>query len=155
VSVRLQAEDFDLGAELARLLAGRADVGAVVTFTGVCRRDSGGRPIRAMLLEHYPAMAQAELERIEAEARARWPLQDVLVIHRHGRLEPGDNIVLVVTLSAHRQAAFEAAAFLMDYLKTRAPFWKKEEFADGSGWVSARDEDDEAAARWEAAREPA
>ena len=155
MSVRLQAEDFDLGAELARLLAGRADVGAVVTFTGVCRRDSGGRPIRAMLLEHYPAMAQAELERIEAEARARWPLQDVLVVHRHGRLEPGDNIVLVVTLSAHRQAAFEAAAFLMDYLKTRAPFWKKEEFADGSGWVSARDQDDEAAARWDAAREPA
>ena len=155
MAVRLQAEDFDLGAETARLLAGRQDVGAVVTFTGVCRKSSGGREIRTMTLEHYPAMAQAELERIEAQARARWPLDDVLVLHRYGRLEPGDNIVLVVTLSAHRQAAFEAAAFLMDYLKTRAPFWKKEEFADGIGWVAARAEDDAAAARWAPTREAA
>ncbi len=154
-TIHVQREDFDIADEIAAVTAGRSDIGAVVTFTGVCRKSSGGREIRAMTLEHYPAMAQAELERIEAQARARWPLDDVLVLHRYGRLEPGDNIVLVVTLSAHRQAAFEAAAFLMDYLKTRAPFWKKEEFADGTGWVSARAEDDEAAARWAPAREAA
>jgi molybdopterin synthase catalytic subunit len=148
VSVRLQAEDFDLGAEVARLTAGRDEVGAVVTFTGLCRRNSDGRPIRAMVLEHYPAMAQAELARIEAEARRRWPLDDVLVLHRYGRLEPGDRIVLVVTLSAHREAAFAAAAFLMDYLKTCAPFWKREEFEDGTHWVEARAEDDAALRRW-------
>ena len=148
MSVRLQAEDFDLGAEVARLAEGRGS-GAVVTFMGLCRGSSGGRPIRAMVLEHYPAMAQAELERVEAEARRRWPLDDVLVLHRHGRLVPGERIVLVVTLSAHREAAFAAAEFLMDYLKTRAPFWKKEEFEDGTGWVEARAEDDAAAARWE------
>ena len=154
MSVRLQAEDFDLGAEVARLTAGRDEVGAVVTFTGLCRGSSGGRPIRAMVLEHYPAMAQAELERIEAEARRRWPLDDVLVLHRYGRLEPGDRIVLVVTLSAHREAAFAAAAFLMDYLKTRAPFWKREEFEDGAHWVEARAEDDAAAARWRTGADP-
>jgi molybdopterin synthase catalytic subunit len=154
VSVRLQAEDFDLGAEVARLTAGRDEVGAVVTFTGLCRRNSDGRPIRAMVLEHYPAMAQAELARIEAEARRRWPLDDVLVLHRYGRLEPGERIVLVVTLSAHREAAFAAAAFLMDYLKTRAPFWKREEFEDGAHWVEARAEDDAAAARWRTGADP-
>ena len=153
MSVRLQAEDFDPGAEAARLAQGRDDIGAVVTFTGVCRRRSGGRAIRAMVLEHYPAMAQAELERIEAEARRRWPLDDVLVLHRYGRLVPGERIVLVVTLSAHREAAFAAAEFLMDYLKTRAPFWKKEEFEDRTGWVEARAEDDAAAARWQPGEE--
>lgn len=149
MSVRLQAEDFDVGAELERLRAGRTDVGAAVTFTGYVRDMAAGRPITEMVLEHYPAMAEDELARLLAAARERWPLQEALVIHRFGRLAPGDRIVLVVTLSAHRQAAFEAAEFLMDYLKTRAPFWKKETAADGSGgWVDAREDDDRATERW-------
>lgn len=149
MAVRLQREDFDVGAETRRLTAERDDVGAVVTFTGICRAGPPGDRISAMTLEHYPAMAQAELERIEAEARARWPLQDALVIHRHGRLVPGDNIVLVIALSMHREAAFEAASFLMDYLKSRAPFWKREEREDGAAWVSSRPEDEVALARWD------
>lgn len=149
MTVKVQRADFDLGAEVARLTAGRADVGAVVTFSGLCRGQTGEERIGALTLETYEAMAIAELERIEAEARSRWPLQDVLIIHRHGRMEPGDNIVLVVTLSEHREAAFAAASFLMDYLKTRAPFWKFEEGAEGAAWVEAKDADDEAAARWE------
>ena len=148
MSVRLQREDFDVAAETRRLTAGRTDVGAVVTFTGICRAGPEGERISAMTLDHYPAMAQAELERIEAQAQARWPLQGALIIHRHGRLVPGDNIVLVITLSAHRQAAFEAAEFLMDYLKSRAPFWKKEEREQGSSWVTAKAEDEEALERW-------
>ncbi|MEW9305282.1 molybdenum cofactor biosynthesis protein MoaE [Labrys neptuniae] len=148
MSVRLQREDFDVSAEIAALTGGRTDIGAVVNFIGICRAGPDDDRISAMTLDHYPEMAQAELERIEAEARGRWPLQGVSIIHRHGRLVPGDNIVLVVTASMHRQAAFEAASFLMDYLKTRAPFWKKEERASGTGWVAARDEDDAAAARW-------
>ena len=148
MSVRLQREDFDVAAETRQLTAGRTDVGAVVTFTGICRAGPEGERISAMMLDHYPAMAQAELERIEAQARERWPLQGALIIHRHGRLVPGENIVLVITLSAHRQAAFEAAEFLMDYLKNRAPFWKKEEREQGSSWVAAKTEDEEALERW-------
>ena len=148
MAVRLQREEFDVAAEVAALTAGRTDIGAVVTFTGICREGEGDARIVAMTLDHYPAMAQAELERIEAEARQRWSLQGVNVIHRFGRLVPGDTIVLVVTASAHRQAAFDAAAYLMDYLKTRAPFWKREERAAGAAWVEARQADEAAAARW-------
>jgi molybdopterin synthase catalytic subunit len=148
MSVRLQREPFDLGAEVQRLTEGRDDIGAVVTFSGLCRADGENGPIAAMTLEHYPGMAEAELARIEAEAKDRWPLQDVLIVHRHGRLVPGDPIVLVVTLSQHREAAFAAAAFLMDFLKTRAPFWKQEEGTSGTQWVDAKAADDAAAARW-------
>jgi len=146
--VRIQRDDFDIQAEISRISAGRADIGAVVTFTGLCR-DEAGR-LSALELEHYPGMAEAEISRIVDEAIARWPLQALTVIHRHGRLAPGENIVLVVAASAHRQAAFEAANFMMDYLKSRAPFWKKEHHADGTagGWVDAKEADDEAAARW-------
>lgn len=150
MSVRVQSQDFDVGAEVASVTAGRTDIGAVVTFTGTVRGEAHGQAIAAMELEHYPGMTEAELARIEAEAARRWPLQATVVIHRYGRLQPGDNIVLVVTASRHRQAAFEAAEFLMDFLKTRAPFWKKETLADGSGgWVDARDTDDAATERWE------
>jgi molybdopterin synthase catalytic subunit len=149
VSVRVQREDFDAGVEAKALTAGRTDIGAVVTFTGVVRDKNDGKPLRAMTLEHYPGMTEAELERVEAEAARRWPLQASLIVHRVGELRPGDNIVLVVTASAHRQAAFDAASFLMDYLKTRAPFWKKEITADGAEhWVDARETDDAAAERW-------
>lgn len=149
MGVRVQREDFDLGAEVKRLVAGHTDIGAIVTFTGTVREDDKGRPIEAMMLEHYPGMTEAELERVEAEARERWPLQASLVIHRYGELRPGDNIVLVVTASAHRQAAFEAASFLMDYLKSNAPFWKKEMLrAGGSTWVESRESDEEALRRW-------
>ncbi|MGQ3672114.1 molybdenum cofactor biosynthesis protein MoaE [Xanthobacter sp. TB0136] len=149
-SVRVQAEPFDMAAESARLSAGRTDVGAVVTFTGLCRADiaADGAPLSALVLEHYPGMAEEEMQRLLEEARGRWPLQGASIIHRHGRITPGEHIVLVVTASAHREAAFEAAAFLMDWLKTSAPFWKKEERADGGDWVEARDKDDAAAARW-------
>jgi molybdopterin synthase catalytic subunit len=152
VSVRVQREDFDAGAEVKALTAGRTDIGAVVTFTGVVRRENAGDALEAMTLEHYPGMTEAELQRVEGEAARRWPLQASLVVHRVGRLVPGDNIVLVVTASAHRQAAFDAAAFLMDYLKTRAPFWKKEVGADGAEtWVEAREADEAAAGRWQKA----
>ena len=150
MSVRVQREDFDVGAEVKALTAGRTDIGAVATFTGIVRSQNDGPPLLAMTLEHYPGMTESELERVEAEAGRRWPLQASLIVHRVGTLEPGDNIVLVVTASAHRQAAFAAAEFLMDYLKTRAPFWKKEIGADGAErWVEARDSDDAAAERWE------
>ena len=147
--IRVQREDFDVGAELAALGAGRTDVGGVTSFVGLVRDMAGGTKIDAMTLEHYPGMTEAELARVESEANARWPLQASLIVHRIGTLNPGDNIVLVVTASAHRQAAFAAAEFLMDYLKTRAPFWKKEEAPDGTGsWVDARDSDDAALERW-------
>jgi molybdopterin synthase catalytic subunit len=134
---------------VARLTAERTDIGAIVTFTGVVRSENDGAGVAGMTLEHYPGMTEAELARVEAEAGQRWPLQASLILHRVGNLEPGDNIVLVVTASAHRQAAFEAAAFLMDYLKTRAPFWKKERTGEGEErWVDARDSDDAAAKRW-------
>jgi molybdopterin synthase catalytic subunit len=152
MSVRLQAEPFDAAAEAAALTRGRTDVGAVVTFTGICRDSEAGAVVAAMMLEHYPGMAEAEIERHVAEAERRWPLLGVRVIHRYGRLVPGDPIVLVVTASAHRQAAFEAAEFLMDYLKTQAPFWKREERPDGARWVEAKAADDAATERW---RQPA
>ena len=147
-TVRIQADDFDTGAEIARLSAGRKDVGAVVTFSGLCR-DEGGM-LAALELEHYPGMAEAEISRIADEALTRWPLTGLTVIHRFGRIKPGENIVLVVAASSHRQAAFEAASFLMDYLKSRAPFWKKEHYRDGSegGWVEAKAADEQAAVRW-------
>jgi molybdopterin synthase catalytic subunit len=146
--VRVQPEDFDAGAEQRRLTAGRTDIGATVAFTGLCRDEKGA--LSALELEHYPGMAEEEMSRVLEEARARWPLDGATVIHRYGRITPCDNIVLVVTASRHRAAAFAAAEFLMDYLKTRAPFWKKEHRADGSsgGWVEAKDADDAAADRW-------
>ncbi len=147
IRVAVQTADFDLSNEAARI-AGDGDVGAVVTFTGICR-DEDGR-LAALELEHYPAMAEAELARIAEEAAGRWPLAAVTIVHRFGRLEPGQTIVLVITASAHRKAAFQAADFLMDFLKTRAPFWKKEHLAaGGSGeWVAASERDDQAAGRW-------
>jgi molybdopterin synthase catalytic subunit len=148
VTVRVQADPFDAAREAEALTAGRRDVGAVVTFAGLCR-DEGGR-LKTLELEHYPGMAEAEIARIAEQAAGRWPLTGLAVIHRHGRISPGEGIVLVVAASAHRQAAFEAASFLMDYLKTRAPFWKKEHLSDGreGGWVAARADDDRAAERW-------
>ncbi|HWV83655.1 MAG TPA: molybdopterin synthase catalytic subunit MoaE [Hyphomicrobiaceae bacterium] len=149
MSVAVQIEDFDISREVAALTAGRTDIGAIVTFTGTVRGTSDGAALSSMTLEHYPGMTEAELARVEAEAHARWPLQGSRIVHRIGELKPGDNIVLVVTASAHRHAAFEAAAFLMDYLKTRAPFWKKETDASGEGhWVDARESDDAALERW-------
>ena len=152
MGVRVQREDFDIGAEVRRLTAGRVDIGAIVTFTGTVRVGNEGRDILGMTLEHYPGMTEGELARVEAEAASRWPLQASLIVHRYGALKPGDNIVLVVTASAHREAAFAAAEFLMDYLKTSAPFWKKELGADGKEhWVEARQSDDAAAERWKKA----
>jgi molybdopterin synthase catalytic subunit len=147
-TVRVQPEPFDLEREISALADGRKDVGAVVTFTGLCR-DEGGE-LAALELEHYPGMAEGEIGRIAEEACKRWPLTGLTVIHRFGKLEPGAQIVLVVAASAHREAAFNAASFLMDFLKTRAPFWKKEHRIDGTSgeWVEAKDADDEAAGRW-------
>ena len=146
--VSVQSQDFDPAAEVEALTRGRADIGAVVTFTGLCR-DEGGR-LTALELEHYPGMAEAEIARVAAEATRRWPLTGLVAIHRFGRIRPGENIVLVVTASAHRVAAFEAASFLMDFMKTRAPFWKREHLVDGTSgaWVEAKAEDDAAAERW-------
>jgi len=147
--VRVQAADFDIGAEIASLRRGHTDIGAIVTFTGTVRGEGKAGRIASMTLEHYPGMTEAELQRIEAEAHRRWLLQASLIVHRVGELQPGDNIVLVITASAHRQAAFEAAEFLMDYLKTDAPFWKKEAAMDGRGsWVDARESDTTAQKRW-------
>ena len=145
--IRVQTEDFDIGLEVKKLTEGRTDIGALVTFSGLVR-DTADGTLASMELEHYPGMTEKELARIEQEANERWPLQASLVIHRVGKLAPGDNIVLVVAASAHRQAAFEAASFLMDYLKTRAPFWKREDKGGEAHWVDARDSDDEAAAKW-------
>lgn len=144
--IRVQSEDFDPGVEIGRFQ--REDVGAIVSFTGVVRGESHGEKLVSMTIEHFPGMTERELERIALEARTRWSLQGVSVVHRVGELRPGERIVLVVTAAAHRQAAFEAAEFLMDYLKTRAPFWKRELRASGEYWVEARSSDDEAAARW-------
>ena len=146
--IRVQTEDFDPGVELARLHAGRSDIGAVVSFVGLVRGESHGEALTSMTLEHFPGMTERELTRIADEARARWKLDGVVVVHRVGELKPGERIVMVATASGHRQSAFEAAAFLMDYLKTRAPFWKRELRASGEHWVEARGSDDEAAARW-------
>ncbi len=148
VHVSVQAADFDIGAEIDRLTAGRADIGAVATFTGLVRDHAGGVPISGMELEHYPGMTERSLQAIAEGACARWPLQAATLVHRFGPLLPGDRIVLVAAASPHRKAAFEAAEFVMDYLKTKAPFWKKETTLEGASWVDAREEDDEAAARW-------
>jgi molybdopterin synthase catalytic subunit len=147
-TIRIQTGDFDAAAEQRALTHGRRDIGAVVAFTGLCR-DEGGR-LAALELEHYPGMAEEELGRVADAALARWPLTGLTIIHRFGRIAPGEQIVLVVAASSHRRAAFEAADFLMDYLKTRAPFWKKEHPLSGeaSDWVAARAEDDAAAERW-------
>jgi molybdopterin synthase catalytic subunit len=148
VTIRIQEADFDVAREIAALAKGRTDIGAVVSFSGICRGSEGNQAIAALTLEHYPDMAEAEITRHAQTALSRWPLNGLTVIHRVGRIVPGENIVLVVTASAHRQAAFEAAEFLMDYLKANAPFWKREESAAGTSWVDARDHDDQAAARW-------
>jgi molybdopterin synthase catalytic subunit len=143
---RVQEADFDVGTELAALRSGRVDIGALVNFTGLVRDTRGD--LLALELEHYPGMTLKALQKIEAEAVARWDLQACLVIHRFGRLEPGEQIMMVATASAHRKAAFEAADFLMDFLKSRAPFWKKEHTHDGSGWVAAKAADENALERW-------
>jgi molybdopterin synthase catalytic subunit len=154
-TIRLQSADFDAAAEAALLTRGRTDIGAVVTFTGICRGSDAVAPVAAMTLEYYPGMAETEIARHVEEAEARWRLLGVTIIHRHGRLVPGDNIVLVVTAASHRGDAFAAAEFLMDYLKTRAPFWKQEERPDGSVWVDAKSADDAAADRWAKQRQAA
>ena len=147
-TIRIQEGDFDIAQEIAALTSGRSDVGAVVTFSGICRGSENGEPIAALTLEHYPGMAEAEIKRHTDEAMSRWPLTGLTVVHRVGRIRPGENIVLVLAASQHRQAAFAAAEFLMDYLKANAPFWKREESAKGTSWIEARDHDDAAAARW-------
>ena len=148
-TIRVQSEDFDLRAEVAALTAGRTDIGGIGCFIGTVRDSAGGRPIAALVLEHYPGMTERAMARIADEAHRRWSLLGCTLIHRVGRLEPGENIVLVVAVSAHRQAALDATAFLIDWLKTHAPFWKKERFTDGGeAWVEARESDADAAARW-------
>jgi len=146
--IRVQREDFDVGAELAALSRDRPGIGGVASFIGLVRDVARGESIGAMTLEHYPGMTERQLEAIEAEARQRWPLDAVLIVHRYGRLEPGDRIVLVATASAHREAAFASCQFLTDWLKTKAPFWKLEETPEGARWVEAEASDDAAAQRW-------
>ncbi|SDF28980.1 MULTISPECIES: molybdenum cofactor biosynthesis protein MoaE [Thalassobaculum] len=148
MAVRVQEEDFDIGRELAALTAGNHAIGGLGVFVGLVRDIAGGQSVSAMSLEHYPGMTERQLEEIEREAHARWPLDASLIIHRVGDLAPGDNIVLVACASAHRQAALDATGFLIDWLKTRAPFWKREDTPDGARWVDAREADDTAAARW-------
>lgn len=157
--IRVQQEDFDVGAELAALTEGKHGIGGVVSFVGLVRDmapvEGEERQIGAMTLEHYPGMTEKKLAAIEAEANERWPLEASLIVHRYGRLEPGERIVLVICASAHRQAAFDACNFLIDWLKTKAPFWKLEETGEDGHWVEARDDDDAAAARWQARRDDA
>jgi molybdopterin synthase catalytic subunit len=148
VTIRIQEADFDIAREIAALTKDRKDIGAVVSFSGICRDSEGSDKIAALTLEHYPGMAEDEIARHADQAMSRWPLTGLTVIHRVGRIAPGENIVLVLTASRHRQAAFQAAEFLMDYLKANAPFWKREESAGGTSWVEARDHDDMAATRW-------
>ncbi|HET8726108.1 MAG TPA: molybdenum cofactor biosynthesis protein MoaE [Alphaproteobacteria bacterium] len=148
MAVRVQRKDFDVGAELAALADGSTSIGGITSFLGLVRDFAGSEPVRSMTLEHYPGMTERQLTAIEAEARRRWPLDACLIVHRYGRLEPGDRIVLVATASAHREAAFQACHFLIDWLKTKAPFWKLEETPEGDRWVDARAGDDEATARW-------
>ncbi|MHA1565064.1 MAG: molybdenum cofactor biosynthesis protein MoaE [Alphaproteobacteria bacterium] len=152
--IKVQSEDFDVGAELAALSAGDTTIGGVASFVGYVRGNPGPDRITAMTLEHYPGMTEKMLAHIETEAQQRWPLAATLIIHRFGRLEPGDRIVLVACASSHRQAAFEACNFLMDWLKTEAPFWKQEQTASGSQWVDARTTDETAAARWQRQKTP-
>jgi molybdopterin synthase catalytic subunit len=148
VTIRIQEANFDIAREIEDLTRGRTDIGAVVSFSGICRGNEDGNAIAALTLEHYPDMAEAEIQRHAETAMTRWPLNGLTVIHRVGRITPGENIVLVLTASQHRQAAFAAAEFLMDYLKANAPFWKREESATGTAWIEARNHDDVAAARW-------
>ena len=148
MTVRITEQPFDPAAEAAELSRGRTDIGAVVAFSGICRDSEDGGKIASLTLEHYPGMAEAEIGRHVEEAESRWPLMGVRVVHRVGRIEPGETIVFVACASKHRRAAFEAAEFLMDFLKTRAPFWKKVEQASGTAWVEAKEKDDDAAARW-------
>lgn len=152
--IRVQREDFDVGAEINRLTKGNVKVGGLACFVGLVRDVAGDQRITSMTLEHYPGMTEQQLEKIEAEARRRWPLQEVLIVHRYGTLEPGDRIVLVVTASAHREASLESCHFLIDWLKTKAPFWKLENTESGAQWVASREEDEQAATRW-AENEPA
>lgn len=147
--IRVQQQPFDAGAELSAIKRNRGHIGGTALFVGSVREITGQEQISAMTLEHYPGMTERALEEIEAEARQRWPIDDVLIVHRHGRLLPGEDIVLVICTSSHREAAFSACQFLMDWLKTKAPFWKLEEGAAGAHWVEARSSDDDAARRWE------
>ena len=146
--IRVQREDFDVGAELDRLVSGNTRIGGIASFVGLVRDQGGGDQITALTLEHYPGMTEKKLAEIEAEAHRRWPLDAVLIVHRYGRLAPGERIVLVATASPHRAAALEACQFLIDWLKTKAPFWKSEETPAGERWVEARAEDDAASERW-------
>ncbi len=150
IKIQVRQENFDPGDEIRELTSNRTDLGAVVSFTGLCRDEN--QTLSALEIEHYPGMAQAEIQRIAEIACSRWPLGGIIAIHRHGKILPGENIVLVIAVSKHRQAAFDGANFLMDLLKTRAPFWKKEFFTDGSKgeWVSAKDDDDDAMLKWDA-----
>ncbi|OEI84162.1 molybdopterin synthase catalytic subunit [Brucella sp. BO3] len=152
LSISVRSEDFDIAAEIDRIGKNRREIGAIVTFTGLCRDEDG--QLAALELEHYPGMAQAEISRMAKQAMERWPLNGLTIIHRYGLIKPGENIVLVVAASRHRHAAFEAASFLMDYMKTNAPFWKREHLADGTvgGWVSSKEEDEESRKRWEEPR---
>lgn len=146
MAVRVQQDDFDLGVELDALRAGRTDIGALVSFSGLVRDDSGD--LQALELEHYPGMTEKALAEIEAEAQSRWALNDSLIIHRFGPLKPGEQIMMVAAAAPHRKAAFEAADFLMDFLKSRAPFWKKEHGVAGAAWVDAKEDDEAALKRW-------
>ena len=148
MTVRVQTEDFDIGAEIDGMTRGATGIGGLASFVGIMREHAGGSAVRAMTLEHYPGMTEKKLAEVEAEARRRWPLIDCLIVHRYGRLVPGDRIVLVLTASAHREPALAACQFLIDWLKTSAPFWKQEETPAGARWVEARAEDDGAAERW-------
>src|SRR6266700_5219644 len=148
VTIRIEQADYDIAQEISALTKGRTDIGAVVSFSGICRGSEGSETIAALTLEHYPEMAEAEIARHAETAMSRWPLSGLTVIHRVGRIAAGENIVLVLASSQHRQAAFAAAEFLMDYLKANAPFWKREESARGTSWIEARGHDDAAAARW-------
>ncbi|MBT6283934.1 MAG: molybdenum cofactor biosynthesis protein MoaE [Rhodospirillaceae bacterium] len=146
--IRVQTEDFDIGAEIGKMTAGNSEIGGLASFVGLVRDYAGDEKISSMTLEHYPGMTEKQLSRLEAEARERWDLQDVLIIHRYGTLNPGDRIVLVVTASAHREASLESCQFLIDWLKTKAPFWKLEDRESGAHWVESRSEDSVAADKW-------
>ncbi len=146
--VRVQRDDFDAGAEIAGVRGAPVGVGAIVSFTGLVRADTQGDRLLSLTLEHFPGMTERELERLAVEAQSRWELLGVVIVHRYGELKPGENIVLVVTAASHRRAAFEAGEFLMDYLKTKAPFWKRERRQSGEYWIEPRSSDDDAAARW-------
>jgi molybdopterin synthase catalytic subunit len=147
--IRVQTQDFDFGVEVSRMTAGNTEIGGLASFVGLVRDYAGDEKISAMTLEHYPGMTEKELTKLEAEARARWDLQEVLIVHRYGRLKPGDRIVLVATAAAHREASLESCQFLIDWLKTKAPFWKLEDRESGAKWVDPRDQDSVAAGKWE------